>query len=197
MHKYITPLVASLLLLLAACQSKVEKTALESDETDQDSKKVTISEVERGIRANIETRTKEGGGYFNFQKDTLNLSLKLVRVHTEYLSVLGPNEFFACVDLATENGDVYDMDFFLNGTPGDMQVTSTDLHKLNGKPYYTWKKAKDKTWFTVPVEHASNDLLGVVEGKDHFTFTYEVQLPEISGSAQMWVLFPRVMIFKP
>ena len=191
MHKYITPLVASLLLLLAACQSKVEKTALESDETDQDSKKVTISEVERGIRANIETRTKEGGGYFNFQKDTLNLSLKLVRVHTEYLSVLGPNEFFACVDLATENGDVYDMDFFLNGTPGDMQVTSTDLHKLNGKPYYTWKKAKDKTWFTVPVEHASNDLLGVVEGKDHFTFTYEVQLPEISGSAQMWVPIPQ------
>ena len=191
MHKYITPLVASLLLLLAACQSKVEKTALESDETDQDSKKVTINEVERGIRANIETRTKEGGGYFNFQKDTLNLSLKLVRVHTEYLSVLGPNEFFACVDLATENGDVYDMDFFLNGTPGDMQVTSTDLHKLNGKPYYTWKKAKDKTWFTVPVEHASNDLLGVVEGKDHFTFTYEVQLPEISGSAQMWVPIPQ------
>jgi transglutaminase-like putative cysteine protease len=79
------------------------------------------------------------------------------------------------------------MDFFLKGIPGDMQVTKTDLHKLNGKPYYTWKKGKDKTWFIVPVQHATNDLLGVVEGKDHFTFTYEVQLPEIVGPALMWV----------
>ncbi len=187
MHKFIPLLIGSLLLLLTACQSKEEKSAPLPHESDPDRKKVTINEVERGIRANIEARTLDGGGYFNFQNDTLDLSLKLVRVHTEYLSVLGPNEFFACVDLATENGDVYDMDFFLKGVPGDMQVTSTDLHKLNGKPYYTWKKAKDKTWFTVPVQYASNDLLGVIEGKDRFTFTYEIQLPEISGSAKMWV----------
>ncbi len=150
-------------------------------------KKVTIAQVESGIRANIETRTQEGGGYFNFQNDSVNLSLKLVRVHTEYLSVLGPNEFFACVDLATENGDVYDVDFFMKGTPGNMVVTKTDVHKLNGKPYYTWKKGKDKTWYTVPVKNASNDLLGVIEGTDHFTFTYEVQLPELSGPANMWI----------
>ncbi len=188
MHKSVPLLIGSLLLLLATCQTKQEKTALQPHETDQDRNKVTISDVERGIRANIKARTQEGGGYFNFKNDTLDFSLKLVRVHTEYLSVLGPNRFFACVDLATENGDVYDMDFFLKGVPGDMQVTSTDLHKLNGKPYYTWKKDKvKKTWFTVPVQDASNDLLGVVEGKDHFTFTYEVLLPEISGSAKMWV----------
>ncbi len=188
MHKSLPLLIGSLLLLLVACQTKQEKTAIQPDNTDQDRKKVTIRDVEQGIRDNIEARIQEGEGYFNFQNDTLDMSLKLVRVHTEYLSVLGSNRFFACVDLATENGDVYDMDFFLKGIPGDMQVTSTDLHKLNGKPYYTWKKDKDKkTWFTVPVKLASNDLLGVVEGKDYFTFTYEVQLPEISGSAEMWV----------
>ena len=188
MHKSVPLLIGLLLLLLANCQSKQEKTAIQPEDTDQDRKKVTIRDVERGIRANIEARIQEGRGYFNFQNDTLDLSLKLVRVHTEYLSVLGSNKFFACVDLATENGDVYDMDFFLNGEPGAMQVTRTDLHKLNGKPYYTWKQNKeDKTWFTVSVQNASNDLLGVVEGKDHFTFTYEVQLPEISGSAKMWI----------
>jgi len=188
MHKSVPLLIGLLLLLLANCQSKQEKTAIQPEDTDQDRKKVTIRDVERGIRANIEARIQEGRGYFNFQNDTLDLSLKLVRVHTEYLSVLGSNKFFACVDLATENGDVYDMDFFLNGEPGAMQVTKTDLHKLNGKPYYTWKQNKeDKTWFTVSVQNASNDLLGVVEGKDHFTFTYEVQLPEISGSAKMWI----------
>ena len=185
MHKSIALLLGSLLLLLGACQSDRDK--IQSDEKDQDIKKVTISDVEHGIRANIETRIQDGGGYFNFQNDTLDLSLKLVRVHTEYLSILGPNEFFACVDLATADGDVYDMDFFLKGVPGDMQVTKTDLHKLNGKPYYTWKKGKDKTWFTVPVQNASNDLLGVMEGTDRFDFTYEIQLPEITGSAKMWV----------
>lgn len=189
MHHSRSLILSSLFLLLFACQSKPEKD--QTTEKNQEAKKVTIIDVEQGIRANIETMTKEGGGYFNFQNDTINLSLKLVRVHTEYLSVLGPNEFFACVDLATENGDVYDMDFFLKGKPGDMQVTRTDLHKLNGKPYYTWKQSKDKTWFTVPVQQATNDLLGVIETKDSFTFTYEVQLPDLSADALMWIPIPQ------
>jgi len=188
MYKSIPLLTYSLLLLLTSCESKQEKTALQSSDMH---KKVTKRDVEQGIRANIETRTKEGGGYFDFKKDTLDLSLKLVRVHTEYLSILGSNRFFACVDLATENGDVYDLDFFLKGIPGDMQVTRADVHKLNGKPYYTWKQANDKTWYTVPVQNASHDLLGVVEGKDNFVFKYGVQLPEISGPAQMWIPIAR------
>ncbi len=187
MHKSIPLLIGSFLVLFAMCQTDRNKTALQGNKTEQDSTKITVDDVERGIRANIETMTQEGGGYFNFKNDTLDLSLKLVRVHTEYLSVLGSNEFFACVDLATKNGDVYDMDFFLKGIPGDMQVTRTDLHKLNGKPYYTWKQGKDKIWITVPVKNATNDLLGVVEGKDQFTFNYEVQLPEITGPAKIWI----------
>lgn len=183
MRNYISVLFSLIFLLNAACQSKQE----ESEQEDQETKKVTISDVEQGIRTNIETITRDGGGFFNFKNDTLDLSLKLVRVHTEYLSVLGPNEFFACVDLATSNGDVYDMDFFMKGFPGDMQVTRTALHKLNGKPFYTWKKAEDKTWFTVPVKHASNDLLGVIEGHDRFNFIYDVQLPEIDKSAKIWI----------
>lgn len=176
------------LFLLAACRSEPEKDVGHTDTGEKDKNKVTIKDVERGIRANIDQRTQDGGGYFNFQKDTIDLSLKLVRVHTEYLSVLGPNEFFACVDLATENGDVYDMDFFLDGSAAKMSVTRTDLHKLNGKPYYTWKQdKKKKTWYTVPVKNATNDLLGIIEEKDQFDFKYEAVLPEISGNAQIWI----------
>lgn len=180
--------ICSVLAALIACQSGQESTTEKSIDAGPKKVKVTIEEVEQGIRDNIAARTEEGGGYFNYHKDTVDLSLKLVRVHTEYLSVLGPDEFFACVDLATEDGDVYDMDFFMKGIAGDMQVTRTDLHKLNGKPYYTWKQNKqDKSWFIVPVENASNDLLGVIEGQDRFTFTYEAKLPEITGHAEMWV----------
>jgi len=179
------------LFLLIACKPANDKA--EADENSEDSEvvKVTIEDVEAGIRSNIQAKTAEGEGYFRFQNDSLDLSLKLVRVHTEYLSVLGQNEFFACVDLATENGDVYDMDFFLSGTADEMNVTRTSLHKLNGKPHYTWKQAKDKTWYTVPFKDASNELLGVIEGHDEFEFTYEIELPELTEPAKMWIPVPQ------
>jgi len=185
MGKSIVLHISTFVFLFSFCQPREHNDADQGKPTL--GKKVTIEDVDQGIRANIAARVKEGGGYFHFQKDSLELRLKLVRVHTEYLSVLGPNTFFACVDLATSGGDVYDVDFFLKGTPGDMEVTRTDVHKLNGKPYYTWKQAKDKTWHTVPVKNATNDLLGVIEGRDQFTFTYEAQLPEITGPAKMWL----------
>ncbi len=163
----------------------------ESQKEENKAKKATIEDVERGIRVNIEQRVKDGGGYFNFKNDSLDLSLKLVRVHTEYLSVLGPDEFFACVDLATENGDVYDVDFFMKGTSEEMEVTRENIHKLNGKPFYSWKQKEDKTWFTVPVKQSSNELLGVIELIDRFIFSYEIDLPEIAGEARVWIPIPQ------
>lgn len=150
-------------------------------------KKVNIADIEEGIKANIDQQVEANGGYFYIKSDTGELKLKLVRVHTEYLSNLGPNYHFACVDLADISGDVYDVDFFMKGKPGEMQVTETTVHKLNGKPFYTWKQKKDKTWHRVAIENAENSLLGVVEGKDAFEFYYEVELPAIPNEATMWL----------
>jgi hypothetical protein len=175
------------LIFFSSCQFSVKKEKRSQIDSSAVSQKITIQDVEQGIRANIDAQIKAGDGYFTFWNDSIELSLKLVRVHTEYLSVLGSNEFFACVDLATENGDVYDVDFFLEGAVGDMMVTQTDVHKLNGKPYYAWKQGDDKIWHTVPVENAGSELLGVIESADRFTFTYEVQLPELSESSEIWL----------
>ena len=79
--------------------------------------KVVTSDIEAGIKANIAKKVEEGGGYFNMSTEDRDLRLKLVRVHTEYLSNLGPQRHFACVDLADISGDVYDVDFFLEGDP--------------------------------------------------------------------------------
>ncbi|MGB6037852.1 MAG: transglutaminase domain-containing protein, partial [Cryomorphaceae bacterium] len=92
-----------------------------------------------------------------------------------------------CVDLAEESGDVYDVVFFISGKPGDMTVTEKSVHKENGKPFYTWRQQKDKTWKQVPVEASENRLMGVVEGEDTFTFHYEVTLPEIKSTAEIWI----------
>jgi transglutaminase-like putative cysteine protease len=92
------------------------------------------------------------------------------------------------VDLVDESGEVYDVDFFMEGEPGAMTVTETTVHKLNGKPFYSWKQNKeDKTWYRVPLEQSNNSLLGVVEGKDSFEFYYSVQVPSLTGPAKMWI----------
>lgn len=145
------------------------------------------SDVEAGIRAYISKSADDNTGKFHIQTDSFDLELELVRVHTEYLAILDSNRFFACVDLATTDGDVYDVDFFLEGRAGDMQITRKEVHKLNGRPFYSWKQDEDKTWYTVPMEQADNELLGVLQGRDHFTFTYEAILPELKDSAVMWM----------
>lgn len=158
--------------------------------------KVVTADIEEGIQANIAKRVKEDGGYFNMNADGKELRLQLVRVHTEYLSNLGPNRHFACVDLADVSGDVYDVDFFLEGEPGNMTVTETTLHKLNGKPFYTWKQRDDKTWYKMPVQDATKDLLGVVEGEDRFEFSYEVTLPKMEETTNMWIPVPQTDRFQ-
>lgn len=155
--------------------------------TSADKPTATISDVEQGIRTFIDRQTAAGDGHFRIVDDTLDMRLRLVRVHTEYLSVLGPNAFFACVDLADEAGDVYDVDFFLSGEPGSMDVTKMTLHKLNGKPFYTWEQQSDQTWSQVPLSTAPPALLGVIEGEDRFTFRYTINLPGEGG--RLW--FPQ------
>jgi len=183
--KLISPIILTLFLLLG-CETKKETKP--ENEVLKEKPKATIVDVEKGIHDYITHKTESEGGYFTIEDDTLNLKLRLVRVHTEYLSVLKKGKYFACVDLADTSGDVFDVDFFLEGTPEKMEVTSTTVHKLNGKPYYTWKQdKKDKSWSKVPTKGASNELLGVIEGKDQFEFKYSALLPKIEGSAKLWI----------
>jgi hypothetical protein len=177
-------LLSAMMFALASCADKKEANVKEQK---KNVKKVSIGEIESGIKIFIQKKTEENGGYFQVHDRGQDFRMKLVRVHTEYLANLGPKSHFACVDLADESGDVYDVDFFLNGEPGAMDVTETSVHKLNGKPYYAWKQKKDKTWNRVPVKDASTRLLGVIEGIDSFEFQYRIELPAINGDAKMWI----------
>ena len=184
-------LLLFLLMLASACNLSEKKQSEAQLTKDNKAPKVVTADIEAGIKAHIAREVEAGDGYFNMETDQGELRLELVRVHTEYLSNLGPGRHFACVDLADVSGDVYDVDFFLSGDPGNMVVDQTTLHKLNGKPFYTWKQREDKTWARVPVETASNELLGVVEGQDQFEFRYEVTLPEIDRPANIWIPIPQ------
>ncbi len=151
---------------------------------------VVTKDIQIGIEKYIEDKTNGGNGYFRFSSDGDEFSFKLVKVHTEYLSNLGPRRHFACVDLVDTEGDVYDVDFFLAGDPEEMSVTETTLHKLNGQPFYAWEQSRNKTWKRVPIENASPELLGVKKGLDQFEFKYSAKLPTIKNSARMWIPLP-------
>lgn len=147
-------------------------------------------DIQEGIEAHIEEQSRLGDGYFKLSFKGKELPLKLVRVHTEYLATLEPGVHFACVDLACSAGNVYDVDFFLCGNPGEMVVTETTVHKVNGKPLYIWKQRSDKTWHRVEVDDAAPELLGVISGRDEFEFIYRAFLPEINDSASLWLPLP-------
>lgn len=157
---------------------------------------VVTADIQAGIEAHIERESRRGGGYFNLPYNGETLRLKLVRVHMEYLSNLGPRRHFACVDLASTEGDVYDVDFFLEGDPGRMKVTETTVHKINGQPFYLWEQNEADAWVRVPVEGASKALLGVVEDEDEFEFLYQATLPTMAEPARMWIPMPSTDAFQ-
>ena len=177
----------AVLLLMSGCGRERRETA--NVETPS-APTVVTAEIQAGIEKHVDQEVARGGGYFGLPFEGKTLRLKLVRVHTEYLASLGPRRQFACVDLADVGGDVYDVDFFLDGGAGDMKVSETTVHKRNGQPFYAWEQKEDKTWQRVAISEATDEHLGVVKGTDEFEFVYRATLPEFSAPARMWVPLP-------
>lgn len=151
---------------------------------------VVTADIAEGIEAHVDREVEKGGGYFNLPYEGRTLKLHLVRVHLEYLSNLGPREHFACVDLVDVSGDVFDVDFFMKGDPGSMEVTETTVHKKNGQPFYAWEQADDDTWHRIPVDAADPKHLGLIVGEDAFTFIYRFQIPALTEPAHLWLPMP-------
>ncbi len=181
-----------LTIALAGCQTSQETTQSAIEPIPH----VITSDIQAGIEAYIEEQTLLNDGYFLLTHQGEELRLKLVRVHTEYLANLGPRRHFACIDLASIEGNVYDVDFFLSGDPGNMDVTETTIHKINGQPYYVWKQNEDDTWARESVDDATKPMLGVIEDFDQFEFLYQTTLPELTGAARMWIPLPKTDSFQ-
>ena len=182
------PMVVSVVVVLCLACAGCGERRTEVEPAPQ--ARVVTAEIQAGIEKHIEEQSRLGEGFFRLSFNDSELQLKLVRVHIEYLASLGPRRQFACVDLAGADGEVYDVDFFLEGDAGSMRVTDTTVHKINGQPLYAWEQNEDRTWDRVPVENASHHLLGVIEDSDEFEFVYRATLPEITDTARMWLPLP-------
>ncbi len=104
-------------------------------------KEVTKADISAGIKKNIASESKKSSDKkFHLNYEAKDLALDLIKVHDDRLSSLGEGKYFACVDMKATDGTTYDIDFFMTGKPGDMKVTETSVHKVNGKPLYNWKE---------------------------------------------------------
>ena len=186
----IIPVLVGVCTVLAGCGHRAEQGVSAPVPT------VVTADIQAGIESHIAEQVRLGGGYFRLPFRSSELRFKLVRIHTEYLSNLGPRRHFACVDLVDVSGDVYDVDFFLAGDPGAMTVTETTVHKINGQPYYAWNQKRDGTWHRVPVDKASHRHFGVIKGRDEFEFLYRATLPKITAAARMWLPLPTTDSFQ-
>jgi hypothetical protein len=104
-------------------------------------KEVSTNDISSGIKKHIASDTKKSTDRkFHVNYGGRDLALDLIKVHDDRLSNLGSGKYFACVDMKATDGRIYDIDFFMAGQPGNVKVTETSVHKINGKPLYNWKE---------------------------------------------------------
>ncbi len=117
---------------------------------------ISKEKLAEAIQAYIEKEAARQGGYYQvFDKAAGKpLRLTLVRVHKARLASLGNDVYFACADLKTPAGKLYDLDFFMKGTDAEnLKFTRVTIHKEAGKPRYTWYE-EDGVWKMMPVVKA-------------------------------------------
>lgn len=103
---------------------------------------LTLEEFARAITRYVTGDTSTKGGYFLVfdRVEKKPLALTLERVHSERLSALGGGIYFACADFTSIDGTAYDVDVFMQEGGGGLQTTEVHIHKVNGKPRYTWRE---------------------------------------------------------
>jgi hypothetical protein len=138
--------VLSLLALNVAAQEHPEHP-----NSSTKAKEFSVTDVEKKIKEDIAEKSKDG--VFKVKDPELHKTwdLKLDHVHTERLSKLNADTYFACVDMKDPNGKVIDVDFFLKSKGDKLEMTDTTIHKIEGKPRYNWKE-EDGLWKRVPVK---------------------------------------------
>ena len=104
--------------------------------------KITLKNLARAIKGFVEADIILRGAFLVIdpKTDTV-LKLKLEKVHKERLSHVGEDIYFACADFNADNGKVYDLDIFLQGTNTDnLTVTEISVHKEDGIARYGWQE---------------------------------------------------------
>jgi hypothetical protein len=103
---------------------------------------LTTEQLAKAIATYVASDAQTKGGYFLVWDpvEKRPLALTLDRVHEDRLSSLGGGVYFACADFKSTEGKAYDIDVFMKDDKGALTATEVHVHKVEGKPRYTWKE---------------------------------------------------------
>ena len=148
--------VAALGLLVAASAVRVRAQEHPEHPTNKpklETKGVSIPDLADAITDYVKKDAALKGGFF-FVYDPVDkapLALTLDHVHTERLSRVGPDTYFACADFQAPDGKLYDLDVFMQGPEREsLQVTQVAVHKKAGAARYNWQE-EGGVWKKMPV----------------------------------------------
>lgn len=143
-------------------KSEKAKTAEHPEHPEKAAKKeksmakpVMLDDVAKSAAAWAKAEQKKSGGRLKVRDDVQgkDLNLKFVKIHKERLSKTAEDTYFVCADFKDQDGQVYDMDIFMQGKDPKKLIAASDLklHKQNGKARYSWSE-KDGVWVTEPTK---------------------------------------------
>jgi hypothetical protein len=100
--------------------------------------------VKKAIRDHVKAEEKANNGFFVLSDPDSNKtwSLKLEKIHdpVRMFEKDGQTVYFACSDFkSADSNDVLDIDFWMVRDGNKLKVIDTKIHKLNGKPRFTYE----------------------------------------------------------
>ncbi len=128
--------------------------------------KELMKEFVRAVEDDIAAKTAGGGGKFTVSDDVLkkDWGLKLQRIHKHKIARLSENSFFACADFKeTEGKGKLDLDFYVTKTGADWKVDKVLVHKVEGKPRFTYNEKNEM----VPVAEKAPKAHEHPQGGEH------------------------------
>ncbi len=148
-------LVPAVMLCLAGAvglRAQVEHPQEHPKKGNAATKPISTATLENAIKSQIEEKAKANNGKFPVRDDVLDKTwqLQLVRVHTDKLTQLDEQTYFACVDFKADDGTLVDVDFYMKKDNDKLSLTDTTVHKINGKPRFNYVK-KGNYWERVKV----------------------------------------------
>jgi hypothetical protein len=149
MKKSLSCFLGALILSFSFNNGFVVASEHPGEAVEHPGKEISADFVKKSIKENIDAQSRAQGGVFMIHDEKLNKNwrLNLSRIHDPVRSFVknGQTIYFACVDFKSlDSPDVLDIDFWLVPKGDNFLVIDTKIHKVNGKPRYTYEGIKIK-----------------------------------------------------
>ncbi|MBI4436452.1 MAG: hypothetical protein HY590_03430 [Candidatus Omnitrophica bacterium] len=108
----------------------------------------THEEIRTAMQTYALEVTHKNGGFFPIHDDKTGQERKLTfqRVHERVGKLSTKDGYFSCADFVDQTtGEALDVDFWVTVSPdGTLNVTDAEVHKVNGKPRFTYNEKDEK-----------------------------------------------------